>query len=223
MFCIKCGNYCPEGDTFCAQCGTALPENQTAPKKKGRLWVPMVIMLVFIVIGFSAFFLIRETVDPDMPWFGVKYGTLSFHEDSYTGGSNLDVPAAIMGEPVINIDDYCFSNIHSIEVITVQEGVQSVGAAAFANARGLRAVNLPKSVTSVGTGAFANCVDLEAVCFSASVEYMDASDFLGCENLRYIYFYGTQNQWKNTFNGAAPEGVTIYLTDGDSYQEYNPS
>lgn len=179
-------------------------------------------MLAFMVVGFSAFFFLRAYVDPAMPWFSVQHGAVSFDAASYEGDGDVTVPASILDQPVNALADSCFMNCTGITSVTVSEGIQRIGSYAFANTSGLRSVTLPDSVTEVGMAAFFSCVDLEAVSIPGSVGKLDSSVFMNSPNLQYIFFRGTAAQWEAVAPTTLPKDATVYLVQGDSYQEYIP-
>ncbi len=61
MYCKNCGMICKENEKFCQRCGASLqvakPNNA---KQKGRVWVPVVIILMAAVIGVLVFLLLRD-------------------------------------------------------------------------------------------------------------------------------------------------------------------
>ena len=199
------------------------PAPVPVPAKKGRLRVPIIIMCLLAVIGIGAFFMFRAYTDPAQPWFTVQNGTLIFDETARDYEGTLNVPSAIAGKPVKKIGTSCFGYSTTVTEITVTEGVEKVGALAFAYTTGLKAVNLPDSVTSIGILAFAGSQDLEAVRLGPSIEYLDATAFMGCPKLQHIFFHGTAQQWEAMYEGDLPEGVTVYLADGNLYEAYDPN
>ena len=69
---------------------------------------------------------------------------------------NLIIPQSIDGKIVVAIAENAFSE-HSIETITLPEGVLSIDWFAFKGCRDLREITLPSTLTSIGYGAFDLC------------------------------------------------------------------
>lgn len=224
MYCTQCGNQCEPGDRFCIECGTPLMEQQLPPgakeTRKGRIWVPIVVMIVMMAIGIGAFFAFRGYSDPETPWFTLRNGVLYFEANAYDGGQKLTVPATIDGHEVKQISDYCFSAAEGITEIHLPEGVEYIGSFAFSQAPNLQAVKLPESVVELGDGVFYGCVELEAVYIPGTVEYIGYETFVECSNLKHVFFGGTGEQWEAFLMEPLPENAKLYLVDGDNYKEY---
>ena len=119
MFCPYCGSFNAEENTVCCRCGGAFrtkeiqsnavetPVTAETQRPKGRIWPPLLVLIVMFAVGLALFFTIRPaapgTTDPAMPWFTVRDGELYFDESRYVGGPELTVPDAVMGQPITAI------------------------------------------------------------------------------------------------------------------------
>lgn len=222
MFCTQCGRKCEPDDRFCIDCGTPLVVEfiPDSPKKKGRLWVPIVLLAVMMTVGISAFFLFRGYSDPEMPWFTLRNGVLYFDSTLYDGGEELTVPATIDGHAVERISTYCFSSAEDIAVIHLPEGIDQIGDYAFSQCSHLRAVKLPETVSKIGIGVFYGCNSLEAVYIPGSLTHAGMAVFTDCTALQHVFYSGSAQQWEALHIDYLPENTSIYLVDGDSYEEY---
>ena len=116
MFYPYSGSFNAEENTVCCRCGGAFrikkiqstavetPVTAEAPCPKGRIWPPLLVLIVMFAVGLTLFFTIRPAApgatDPAMPWFTVRDGELYFDESRYVGGPELTVPDAVMGQPI---------------------------------------------------------------------------------------------------------------------------
>ena len=71
----------------------------------------------------------------------------------------------------------------SIEEVTVESGVTSIGFDAFCSCTGLTTVNLPSGITSIGDYAFESCSSLTGIILPDSVSSMGSFVFWGCSSL----------------------------------------
>lgn len=80
---------------------------------------------------------------------------------------------------VIGIADGAFFANETIEAVTVEEGIETIGAAAFQNCKALKSIKLPESLTTIGVRAFYGCEVLSEMNIGANVNsigYMAFSD-----------------------------------------------
>ena len=82
---------------------------------------------------------------------------------------------------------------NSLIVISIPEGVTSIGWGAFKDCSSLTDITLPEGVTSIGDYAFSRCSTLTAIILPASVTSIGGSAFFGSHSLTTI---------------TIPEGVT---------------
>lgn len=230
MFCPYCGSFNAEENTVCCRCGGAFrikkiqstavetPVTAEAPCPKGRIWPPLLVLIVMFAVGLTLFFTIRPAAsgatDPAMPWFTVRDGELYFDESRYVGDSELAVPDTIMGQPITAIAESCFSGCSRLTGIFLPEGIQSIGDRAFKNCASLRGIKLPESLRSIGKEAFAGCTDLEAVCLPYGAQTLGSGIFRGCERLVHIFYPATMEQWKKLKLDSIGKNTHIYCVDG---------
>lgn len=69
------------------------------------------------------------------------------------------------------------------EIVTVPEGVVSIGASAFWNNTHVKEVVLPESLERLGGDCFYYCTNLEKVCIPKRVNIMGNNPFAGCPKL----------------------------------------
>ena len=79
-----------------------------------------------------------------------------------------------------------YSYIHTIQTITISDGITSIGIHAFWDCSSLVSVTIPESVTSIGIEAFGRCSSLVSVTIPDSVTSIGWGAFFGCESLQEI-------------------------------------
>ena len=222
MYCNHCQMPCKEHDQYCANCGAPLQPAQ----KKGRHWVPMLIMAILVLCCTALYYAIPlEPAEPavrvtskEMPWFSAEKGILYFDESKYTGGNQLTVPNRIEGTEITAISDECFRDCEELTAIILPDALQAIGEGAFQDCTALRGMEIPESVAFIGKGAFSGCTALEAVCISNKLQHIGADSFDGCSSLRFIYFLGKNQEWTALYRGFLDPNVVISCEDGKFYQ-----
>ena len=208
MICPVCGACSPDGSNFCSHCATPFAQESAAPidapvtdvtpepaiqvPKKGRIWVPFVILACMIAAGLALFFLTLEpkgTTESGAPWFSIKDGVLSFDKSLYHGSSELTVPATVAGEPVTALESGCFLDCDELTTVILPNTLQSIPSGAFRDCDGLRGIFIPDSVKAISTAAFADCRALEAIFIPYTVTEIGSQAFSGCLKLSYIFYF----------------------------------
>ncbi|MDO5009930.1 MAG: leucine-rich repeat protein, partial [Intestinibacter bartlettii] len=94
------------------------------------------------------------------------------------GVSNLVIPSTLGGQPVKMIYYAAFSEFSEITSVTIQSGVEVIGASAFADCENLKKVTIPSSVKTIDTLAFALDTSLNNVTVPNSVGNFGAGVFM---------------------------------------------
>ena len=89
------------------------------------------------------------------------------------------IPAAGKTYQVKKIADRAFLQIQ-MNSVTIQPGVEEIGAQAFWNVNGIEEVALPSSVKSIGESAFAYCYNLQTVKLPSTLQSIGENAFYGC-------------------------------------------
>ncbi len=71
-------------------------------------------------------------------------------------------------------------------VVTIPDGVTSVGADAFRGNKTVTAVNIPEGVVEIGNGAFANCTNLNRAGLPSTLTTLGPNAFYGCSSLSNV-------------------------------------
>ena len=101
------------------------------------------------------------------------------------------------GELVISgigeMDDFLFDSTtvawrhysSFIKIVTIDNGVTSIGSCAFYGCTGLTNITIPDSVTSIGGSAFYGCTNLTNITIPDGVTSIGETVFTSCDNLTY--------------------------------------
>ena len=147
-------------------------------------------------------------------WQLDRNGTLTFR-----GSGKMQDYEWLVGKRGWETKPAWMTSAEKIKVVTVEQGVTSVGAWAFKDCSNLRSVVLANGVTSIGADAFTGCQSLESIRIPASTTEIGNFAFYHCDALTDVYYDGTQKQWKAVQRGDrgndAFVNATIHCTDGD--------
>lgn len=97
---------------------------------------------------------------------------------------DLVIPATYDGCPVVSV--YGLENCTWIKSITIQEGVEGIGANAFKGCTSLVSIDIPSSVNSIGYSAFGDCSSLESIEFPNGITVIQWGMFSNCTSLKNI-------------------------------------
>ena len=195
----------------------------TAPERKGRHWVPLLLMAVLSLCCTALFYAMPMDLSPATPWFSVENGILYFDPSQYTGDSELTVPAQIDGQTVTVISKDCFRDCTALTTLKLPDTLEAIGEGALRNCTGLRGIEIPKSVAFIGKDAFSGCTGLEAVCISNKLQQIGSNVFDGCTGLRYVYFLGNFQEWDLLYRDFLDPNVVISCDDGKFFPNGDPA
>lgn len=194
------------------------------PERKGRLLPPILLMVFMLTFGIYIFLMTRTAPSSAAPvsCFTLDEGTLYFHQEYYTGGPELTVPATIGGKPVLALGEGCFEGA-DLTAITLPDTVEHIADRAFHYCDRLRGIKLPEGVRSIGAYSFAGCSSLEAIYIPASVEQIGLNAFLTCPELEHVFITGTLADWEGLYPQKTGENTNIYTVSGPDATDYVPA
>lgn len=111
-----------------------------------------------------------------------------------SSSSNIVVPGYINGYQVKEISESLFENNDTIETISFNEGVETIGKKAFKNAKKLKTIKFPNSLKEIEEEAFAYCNEIRRLNIHEG--HISKHAFLGCKNLRIV-------ELENTLDGIS--------------------
>lgn len=98
----------------------------------------------------------------------------------------IDVPSTWAECPVTAIGSNAFSDIATLEKVTIPDTVKTIGDEAFAYCTALEDITIPDSVTTLGNGIFAYCQGLKKMYLSDNITDMGAGTFAACTSLEDV-------------------------------------
>ena len=96
------------------------------------------------------------------------------------------VREVVIPEGITKIQPAAFSNIKTLEQVTIPQSVTEMGHRAFYGCSALKEIELPEGLTSIPGFGFFDCVLLEQVTIPDSVTAIGGSAFSGCDALRIL-------------------------------------
>lgn len=112
----------------------------------------------------------------------LSYDNMVFHNDK--------IHTIIFGDNVKHIPAYLTREFaDTLESVSFNEGLESIGDSAFANATNMVALSLPDSVQSLGTWAFMGCSELRLTTLPSNLATVGANAFSGCTRITDLTIY----------------------------------
>ena len=106
------------------------------------------------------------------------------------------VKSAVIADGVTRIGEWAFFVCRSLTSVTIPDSVTRIGKGAFSECTSLTSVTIPDGVTSIGKETFCNCGSLTSVTIPNSVTSIGWYAFYNCMSLAYVYYAGSEAQWK---------------------------
>ena len=105
--------------------------------------------------------------------------------------------------PNINkLSSFAFFNCESLEKVTFQEGVKTIGMSAFSNCVSLKSIDLPEGLETIEGIAFLNCKNLERVNIPSSTKVIGKSAFNLCDSLTSLHIPETVESMETISNDS---------------------
>ncbi len=101
-------------------------------------------------------------------------------------GYPTDITSVIIGDGVISIGDWVFTDCSSLTSVTIPDSVVSIGDGAFNGCKSLTSVTIPDSVVSIGNSAFYFCSSLTSITIPDSVVSIGVQVFRYCSSLASV-------------------------------------
>lgn len=124
-----------------------------------------------------------------LPFVGNQVGITDKAEAKFDYIFNGNVPTSIKSVEITNdtdIVDEAFADCGSLETITLNNSVSSIGEAAFEGCGSLKSFIIPESVTVVKSRAFKNCASAASIILHDKIENIGESAFENCVSLVQI-------------------------------------
>lgn len=127
--------------------------------------------------------------------------------------------AVVIPEDVNHIEDYAFSDCHSMDSVEIPYTVWSIGDYAFSGCSSLYEIDIPNNVSVIPYEAFSYCYNLHSIEISEYVWLIENNAFDGCQNLRRFEVSPYNSNYSSDYQGIlynadqtelikAPEGIS---------------
>lgn len=104
--------------------------------------------------------------------------------------TEINIPSAIDGYPVLEIGSNAFDDKGFITKITLPETLTRIEGQAFYGCYSLESINIPDGVNYIGRSAFCVCSSLKSIRIPSGVTYIDEWTFGNCEALESVELCG---------------------------------
>ena len=143
-------------------------------------------------------------------------------------GITYDLSTIIVGDQVIEIEEYAFSLCNKLRRVELPDGLTTIGKATFNMCQNLQYINIPETVTSIKEQAFANCTKLKTITIPKGISGFERRTFSGCSALHTLILENPVGFEINKAGMQAFQGVTlnaIYVPYGSAtnYKNLNKS
>ena len=118
-----------------------------------------------------------------------------------------------IGDGVTSIGTYAFYYCQGLTSVTIPGSVISIGKGAFDRCSSLTSVIIQNGVTSIGDGALNDCTGLTSVTIPGSVTSIGENAFLNCNKLNEVNYIGSEADWDAITKGAGysiDDSIIIY-------------
>lgn len=146
-------------------------------------------------IGYNAFYNCDNLVNVNIPNSVTSIGENAFWQ--CTGLRNIHIPDGVM-----SMGESAFYDCDNLTSVTIGNSLTSIVRNVFRNCDSLTAVTIGNNVTSIDVQAFSDCGSLITVVIPDSVTRIESYAFDSCYKLTYVYYIGTEEQWKTISIGS---------------------
>ena len=120
----------------------------------------------------------------------VSYKGESYSSFSNEYSGNVVIPKSVTYDGttynVTSIREFAFAGCNDLTLVTIGDGVITIGKSAFGNCRYLKTITIPNSVTSIGEQAFSGCGSLTSITIPNGVTSIGDKAFYGCKGLTSV-------------------------------------
>lgn len=134
--------------------------------------------------------LYRVDVDNAQTWLTMTFNDkeanpLSCYCSLYERGSATPIQRVVVPGSMQRVGDNQFFGCLSIQHVTLEEGITSIGDNAFA-VSDVQQVDLPASLQTIGSFAFAGCLELDEMTLPAGLTSIGQYAFVDCVSLTHV-------------------------------------
>jgi len=119
-----------------------------------------------------------------------KTGTVSVEAESKEISGDITIPKTVEKDgytySVTMIPNSAFKECKKLTLITIPDGITSMGGWAFYRCLRLKNINIPNKLTFIDCAAFCCCWELEEITIPSSVTEIDFAAFAFCYKLKEV-------------------------------------
>jgi len=114
----------------------------------------------------------------------------------------------------ISYDNSPFQNLSTLENLTIDNYVTSIGASDFERCTGLSEITIPSNVTKIGASAFSGCIGLKSLRIDNANTELEISDLaFNGSAIENLYIGRDLNGWRNLCISNSAKSVIIENVD----------
>ena len=140
--------------------------------------VTLSIAIILPLIMFKEPVIIYEKMDNG---YGVR-----FYAYGLNNNKTVTIPETHKGEKVVSLRGNAFSNMPSLESVTLPDSITEIRGQSFLNDKNLKKVKLPKNLKTLGGSAFKNCTSLETIELPDTITEIGGGAFYRATSLKSI-------------------------------------
>ena len=166
------------------------------------------------ILGEDAFYNCTSLSDVSIPNSLMKIGSRAFYNTAIKNSADnwdngffyyknclINVDSSVSGDVTVKqgtriLADSAFANCNSINTVTFQRGLKSIGEMAF-DSSSVQSIFVPNGVTRIYDAAFMFCRNLNNISLPHSLRSIGAYAFYGCNNLKSVDYRGSNEAWNN--------------------------
>lgn len=128
----------------------------------------------------------------------IPEGVTAIGVRAFYGCENLrevHLPSSITTWDEQDYNSSAFENCTKLEVLTMADGLSTLGQRAFAGCTSLKSVRVPSGITFFGNRVFMGCTGLTDLTLAEGMKYMGYRAFEGCTALKEVTIPSTIKSW----------------------------
>lgn len=131
----------------------------------------------------STLYKFKGTVPKNTTW-KVKAGTTAIAPCAFEGQENLSLIS--LPDGLISIGAQCFKGCSNLRTVSIPETVTYLGSEVFNGCSSLTDVKLPSGLKSLDSCAFGNCSSLRSITIPSGIKTIPYGLLFGCKNLKSV-------------------------------------
>lgn len=110
-----------------------------------------------------------------------------------------------LNDKITSIGEKAFTDCTALKQIVLPESIKSIGNSAFENCTALESIELPRTLTNIGTKTFKNCSNLKSITIPA-ISNIGTEAFKDCSSLSDVFYPGSRETFRKISAGSGNDG-----------------